>query len=456
MFGRLPRVRTDERRTLRHLGRALRTGTTQAEEARRLTHAPLRRLLGSGIVHSSVPRCPVGSASRRVTGAAGQPRRCAVVAGRPRRPPRPAAPAGPHPRRRHRQQGRQPRPARPTPSAPTRAPGPRPFPDAVRLGLGRSATPTGCGSSTTTPTPTPALLERCSPPPRTTPTPTSSAPSSASGPRCAGSSSSASPSPPPAAARPVWSAASTTRASTTRSARCWRSTPPACWSAARCSRSSAGSTRSCRSSATTSTSAGAPPRAGHRTVDRPAGRGLPRRGRPTAAIRRTPLTGRHTALPGARGPRCYMLLANAPAAAAVPASSGWSSARFSGCSATCWSARVGQALDELAALVSLYSRPRRISPPPGARAGSAGRGPGRRTAPAGPLVAALPPRPRLRQRPGRRGHQPGRGRRRAATGRGRGAPPHAQPRRPVVRRRGRLGEDTGAVARFVTSPLAMA
>ena len=49
----------------------------------------------------------------------------------------------------------------------------------------------------------------------------------------AGCSSSASPSPAPAGGRPGWSAASTTRASTTRCARCSRSTPPACWSAAR-------------------------------------------------------------------------------------------------------------------------------------------------------------------------------------------------------------------------------
>ena len=68
--------------------------------------------------------------------------------------------------------------------------------------------------------------------------PTSSAPSSASGPRCAGCSRSASRSAAPAAARPAWSAASTTRASTTGSATCWRSTPPGCWSAAPCWRPS--------------------------------------------------------------------------------------------------------------------------------------------------------------------------------------------------------------------------
>ena len=58
------------------------------------------------------------------------------------------------------------------------------------------------------------------------PTSTCSDPSCGSGPRCGGCSSSASPSRAPAAARPAWSAVSTTRASTTSSARCWPSTPP--------------------------------------------------------------------------------------------------------------------------------------------------------------------------------------------------------------------------------------
>ena len=91
--------------------------------------------------------------------------------------------------------------------------------------------------------------------------------------------------------------------------RCSRSTPPGCWSAAACSRSSAASTTSCRSSATTSTSAGAPPRPAtgpsscrRRSSSTPRPR--------TAALRRTPLTGRHTHYQERRA-ALYTLLANA-------------------------------------------------------------------------------------------------------------------------------------------------
>ena len=72
------------------------------------------------------------------------------------------------------------------------------------------------------------------------------------------SSKSASPSPAAAAAGPGWNAANRTRASTTRSARCSRSPPPACSCGATCGRNSAASTAACPSCATTSTSAGAP------------------------------------------------------------------------------------------------------------------------------------------------------------------------------------------------------
>ena len=60
----------------------------------------------------------------------------------------------------------------------------------------------------------------------------------------------------PAAGRPAWSAASSTRASTTTSTTCWRSAPPACWCGATPWRPSAASPRSSRCSGRTSTWAG--------------------------------------------------------------------------------------------------------------------------------------------------------------------------------------------------------
>ena len=104
-------------------------------------------------------------------------------------------------------------------------------------------------------------------------------------------------------------------------------------------KSSAASTRSCRSSATTSTSAGARPR----PVTHPrraAGRGLPRRGRAPRHPAH-PLTGRHTHYQERRA-ALYTLLANSPAAPLPFQSSGWRSAPCSGWSASCWSARSGR------------------------------------------------------------------------------------------------------------------
>ena len=116
----------------------------------------------------------------------------------------------------------------------------------------------------------------------------------------AGCSRSASPSPAPAGARPGSSAASTTRASTTRSARCSRSTPPACWCAAACSTSSAASTTSSPIFGNDIDFGWRAAAAGHRTVVVPHGGGLPRRGRaprrPAYAADRPP----HP-LPGAPG-----------------------------------------------------------------------------------------------------------------------------------------------------------
>ena len=330
-------------------------------------------------------------------------------------------------RGRHRQQGRERRPARgglrrrPAGARLHLVPGRRRArPRAAALGRHREWVWILHDDANPDPGALAALLAAAAEP---TPTPTSSARSCASGPRCGGCSSSASRSPAPAGARPGSSAASTTRASTTRSARCSRSTPPACWCAARCSRSSAASTASCRSSATTSTSAGAPPRPATAPMVVPqavvfhaeaAHRG----------IRRTPLTGRHTHYQERRA-ALYTLLANARGRALpcqVVRLAFGTLLRMIGFLLV---RSVGEALDELAALVSLYSSPRR-GPRRPAGPPRAARSPTRRAVrpPAGAVVGALPARARLRRRPARRGHQPGRRTSPSAAG---PPPPSARP-----------------------------
>ena len=105
---------------------------------------------------------------------------------------------------------------------------------------------------------------------------------------------------------------------------------------------------------------------------------------------------------------------------------------------------VGEALDELAAVLSrlLPARPGAAPPAAPARERRTGE-PTRRAPPAGAAVAALPARPRLRQRPGGRRHQPGRrtspsaaARPRRSSDRGARQPASARPRAP---RRGRRG-----------------
>ena len=172
--------------------------------------------------------------------------------------------------------------------------------------------------------------------------------------------------------------ASTTRASTPSRARCWPSTPPGCWSAAGCSTSSAASTTSCRSSATTSTSAGGPrrPATGPWSVPQAvvfhaeaAHRGL----------RRTPLTGRHTHYQERRAALFTLLANSALAGLAAAGWSGWRSGRWSGCSASWRSARPGQALDDLAAYVSVVASPRDLLAARRARRAAADRRPARRS-----------------------------------------------------------------------------
>ena len=137
-------------------------------------------------------------------------------------------------------------------------------------------------------------------------------------------------------------------------------------------------------------------------------------------VRRTPLTGRHTHYQERRA-ALYTLLANARGAGAAvaggPARASGTLLRVLGFLLV---RSVGQALDELAALVSLYGSPGQIlRRPAGAEEPAAGPR-ARRPGAAGALVAALPARARRRQRPRDRADPPGPGRRRAPAGRRRG------------------------------------
>ena len=191
------------------------------------------------------------------------------------------------------------------------------------------------------------------------PTPTSSARSCASGRRCAGCSSSASPSPAPAAARPGWSAASTTRASTTTSARCSPSTPPACWSAATVLEELGGFDQQLPIFGNDIDfgwrAAARRPHAPWSSRRRSSSTPRP----PTAASARTPLTGRHTHYQERRA-ALYTLLANSPAGT-LPLQVRPAGLRHAAADARLLAgASPGEALDELAALVSVYSSPAQI------------------------------------------------------------------------------------------------
>ena len=169
--------------------------------------------------------------------------------------------------------------------------------------------------------------------------------------------------------------------------------------------------------------------AGHRTARGPAGRRLPRRGRPP----RRPADAAHRPphpLPGAPG-RAVHAARQRPGPVACrgrPCAS--SSAPCCGWSGSWSSARSGEALDDLAALFSVYVSPGEIR-----RARQARRTAGepRPRAAARAVVGALPARPRLRRRHRRRRDQPGAGRRRPAPGRRRR--PRRPPAAPARRRR---------------------
>ena len=209
---RVPGVRTDERRAVRHLGRSLRAGAPQAEEARRLSvqrrsstesaRASARASLISGrltarpptlndrVRRRSSPRAAEparGPRGRR--GGAGQPRRGALAADRARGAGRASwRRSRTRVARRHRQQGRQRRPARRR--VRRRLRGRAAVLDVVprrrcapgwRTSTSSAPTPSGSGCSTTTPARTPRRCWRCWPAPPTTPTPTCSARCCASG-----------------------------------------------------------------------------------------------------------------------------------------------------------------------------------------------------------------------------------------------------------------------------------
>ena len=116
-------------------------------------------------------------------------------------------------------------------------------------------------------------------------------------------------------------------------------------------------------------------------------------------VRRTPLTGRHTHYQERRA-ALYTLLANARGRCAALAGGATGLRTLLRMLGFLLVRAVGEALDELAALVSLYCSPGQIvaARRERKRRGSDSR-PRRRPPPAGAVVAALPPRPRRRQRP---------------------------------------------------------
>ena len=196
--------------------------------------------------------------------------------------------------------------------------------------------------------------------------------------------------------------------------------------------------------------------AGHTHADRPAGRGLPRRGRaprhpayaadrPAHALPGAPRGALHAAGQLPRRGRCRSRLVRlafgtAAADARLPAGP------------------VGRARRSTSWPRWSRSTPARAScSPPGAPdAATSVADHDRGTPPAGAVVAALPARARLRQRPRRRRDQPGRRRRRAPPGREArraGEPRRARPRRRTTRTTS-SARTPGCVARFLTNPVA--
>ena len=245
---------------------------------------------------------------------------------------------------------------------------------------------------------------------------------------------------------------STTRASTTTSARCSRSTPPACWCAARCSRSSAASTTQLPIFGNDIDFGWRAAAAGHRTWScreavvfhaEAAHRG----------VRRTPLTGRHTHYQERRA-ALYTLLANSRGRA-LP----WQVVRLAFGTLLRMVGFLlvrapGEALDELAALVSLYGSPRLGAARRAGNAGAAAPRTGRRprrcwrrggcpTGTGWTSSATWPP-----PRPTRRPTSP--------SGAGAAAEPARSRSAGPARRGGRpCAEDTGMLARFLTNPVAL-
>ena len=172
-------------------------------------------------------------------------------------------------------------------------------------------------------------------------------------------------------------------------------------------------------------------------------------------VRRTPITGRHTHYQERRA-ALYTLLVNAPARwlpfQVVRLGLG-TLIRMVGFLLV---RQVGQSLDELAALVSLYSSPRELLGARRSRAASPARRAARRTPPARAAMAALPARARLRQRPGRRRDHAGvRRRRTPARGQAWPSPGPRFFRAHSDDDEDDLAEESGFVVRFFTNPVAV-
>ena len=218
--------------------------------------------------------------------------------------------------------------------------------------------------------------------------------------------------------------------------------------------SSAASTSSCRSSATTSTSAGAPPRpATARSSCRRPSSSTPRPPTAASGVRRSPAGTPTTRSAAPPSTRCWPT----PPAGRCRGRSSGSAFGTAAADARLPAGPAGRAGARRARRAGLgLLQPARAARAPGAtRRGRPGRRPRPRSGTAaGAVVAALPARARLRQRPARGRHQPGRRRRRAPARRRSWPSPASRAACPWTRTT-RSAQDTGLVVRFFTNPVAV-
>ena len=190
----------------------------------------------------------------------------------------------------------------------------------------------------------------------------------------------------------------------------------------------------------------------------PAGGRLPRRGRPPRRAP-TPLTGRHTHYQERRAALFTLARQRQLARRCRGSSSGCSSARCCGCSASCRPLRRGGARRARRACCRVHSRPGQVRGcSPAAARSRAGGDAARRAPPARAVVAALPPRARRRHRlsPRPRPTRPPTSPSDAATP-SRGPTPGTREERrtPADDEDDASSTDTGLVARFFTNPVAL-